>query len=171
MNRLEKISQSQLRCLLTLFAAYAQHSLDLNCGGRDQRLAWASKVVGRPLSSFLDLGRAEAGALIDDLKRSLGQEVRPAWRRPRDRQAALAAGTHGRRGDDRSVQVMAGPEELQELDQLRERLGWTREAFEKWLVSPTSPVGGRTQLRTLADCNRVRWALKAMVRRRRQIAC
>lgn len=158
------LSPSQLRTLQTLFGMYASHSLDR---GRGERLAWASQHLGRTVNSFKELSADEAAKLIDALKQALGQEVTPPRRRPRDREAAMARGIHGRRNTVVKIEVLATREDIAEVDQLRERVGMTREGFESWLVSRSSPIRGRKvpELRTVSDCNRVRWALKSMLRR------
>jgi hypothetical protein len=166
----DKISPLQLRALQTLFSLYARHSLDAaGADPREARLAWASQNLGRPVASFADLRGVEAAKLIDGLKRSLGQEVEPPIRRTRDRQTALALGTHGRRGRPVEMEILAGPKEIAAVYRLRERLGMTREDFESFLRSRSSPIGrrGGRELRTVSDCNRVRWALKNMLKRAR----
>jgi hypothetical protein len=60
---------------------------------------------------------------------------------------------------------IATAEDLAPIDEMRQRLGWSREAFDAWLRSPSSPLKTSTALRTLADCNRVRWALKSMLKK------
>jgi hypothetical protein len=167
----QQISPKQLQTLQTLFGLYSRHSLDASSGdARTQRLEWASQNVGRAIGSFTELRIGEAAQLIDTLKRSLGQESkhvpRQAWRRPRTRAAAIAAGTHGRRNRPVKMEIMATREDVEEIDGLRERVGMTRENFETWLASRNSPIGTRGGvLRTISDCNRVRWALKSMLRR------
>ena len=167
----ENITPAQLRTLQTLFGMYASSSLDASDGDlRSQRMEWASQNVGRRVNSFKELRADEAARLIDTLKVSLGQEVkhipRPAWRRPRSREAAMAAGTHGRRNRPMKTEIMATREDVDEIDQLRERVGMTRANFETWLASRSSPIGQRgAVLRTISDCNRVRWALMSMLRR------
>ncbi len=164
----DKISPLQLRALQTLFALYARRSLEMSAADvRTARLAWASENLGRPVTSFTELRNAEAARLLEMLKRSLGQEVIPPVRRPRSRQAAIGFGTHGRRNRRVDVEILAAREDLQEVDRLRERLGMMREDFETWLRSRSSPIGrrGGRELRTISDCNRVRWALKAMLKR------
>jgi hypothetical protein len=164
----ETISPSQLRALQTLFSAYARRSLDVSGGDlRAERLSWASQNVGRALASFKELRSNEAARLIEILKVALGQEVKPAWRHPRDRHAALAFGTHGRKNRTVKVEMIATPADIEEIQQLRQYTGMTEEDFKSWLKSRSSPIGQRPEpvLRTLSDCNRVRWALKAMLRR------
>jgi hypothetical protein len=164
----DKISPLQLRAVQTLFALYARHSLEAAAADpREARLAWASQNLGHQVASFADLRGVEAAKLIETLKRSLGQEVKPPIRRTRDRQTALALGTHGRRGRSVEMEILAGPEEIAAIERLRERLGMTREDFESFLRSRSSPIGrrGGRELRTVSDCNRVRWALKNMLKR------
>jgi hypothetical protein len=166
----QKLSAGQLAALHTLFGIYAARSLDVaGADARRARLAWATQNVGRTIGSFRDLTEPEAAALIDLLKRAVGQEVIPPRRRsrrPRSHEGALACGLEGRRGDRRAVS-MATAEDIAPIEEMRQRLGWPREAFDAWLRSPSSPLRRRSnpRLRTLADCNRVRWALKAMLKK------
>ena len=163
----DAISAGHLRALHTLFGIYAARSLDLTSSDlRHQRLNWAAQNIGREITSFRDLTDAEAGSLVDLLKKAVGQNVsapRRRSRRPRSREGAEACGLEGRRGDARPVSI-ATAEDLAPIDEMRQRLGWSREAFDAWLRSPSSPVKS-SALRTLADCNRVRWALKAMLKK------
>ncbi|MBZ5627733.1 MAG: hypothetical protein LAO06_02590 [Acidobacteriia bacterium] len=165
----QQISDGHLRALHTLFGIYAARALDLTSSDlRQQRLKWAAQNIGREITSFRDLTDAEAGSLVDLLKVAVGQEVsapvRRRSRRPRSRQGAEACGLEGRQGDERPVSI-ATAEDLAPIDEMRQRLGWSREAFDGWLRSPSSPLKSSTALRTLADCNRVRWALKQMLKR------
>ena len=106
----------------------------------------------------------EAAELISRLKLELGQADAPR-RGFRDRESATARGTHGRKGNVVNIAVLATSADLEEVDRLRQKLGWTPEQFESWLHSRRSPSHGRSELRTVADTNRVRWALQAMLRR------
>lgn len=166
----KSLSPRPLCALQTLFSMYAARSLDVvSADARRERLDWARRNVGRGISSFRDLTDTEAGALIDLLKRALGQETMPAnrvrSRRPRSLAGARAAGTEGRRDFSGAVSI-ATAEDLAPIDAMRQRLGWSRETFETWLRSPSSPLKRPdATLRTLADCNRVRWALKALLKR------
>jgi hypothetical protein len=164
----DQISRAQLRALQALWAAYARHSLDAagDADPRAARLAWASAQIGRELASFSELRSVEAIGLIDTLKAALGQRS-TTWSRPRSREAARAAGTHGRKGFVVEVPMLAAPEDVARVHALRERLGISIEAFEEWLRSRSSPLGrfGDATLRTVADCNKVLWALKALLRR------
>jgi len=163
----EQITAAQLKSLQTLYGKWARSSLVVAAGDpREARLEWASQQIGRPVASFKELDGGEAAKLIDLLKQAVGQEVKPRWERPR-RELAKAIGTHGRRGRRTKLQVMATPEGLGEVDRLRGNLGWTREQLDAWLRSRYSPLAGRAEPRilTMADCNRVRWGLKAMFKR------
>ncbi len=151
-----QISPGRLRALQTLYGIYAARSLDVTGGdARAERLAWASRNVGRRIASFRDLSDREAGQLVDLLKTALGQEVTPPRRRrsprPRSRQGAEACGMEGRR-DSARPPSMATPEVVAPIEDLWRRLGWTRERFEAWLASPSSPIGqgGNPALLTLA---------------------
>jgi hypothetical protein len=166
---IQQISDGHLRALHTLFGIYAARSLDLTSSDlRRQRLNWAARNIGREIASFRDLTDAEAGSLVDLLKTAVGQQVsapiRRRSRRPRSRQGAEACGLEGRRAFPRPVSI-ATAEDLAPIDEMRQRLGWSREAFDAWLRSPSSPLKTSTALRTLADCNRVRWALKSMLKK------
>jgi cytochrome c2 len=51
------------------------------------------------------------------------------------------------------------------LDAMLTEMQWTRERLDAFLTSPSSPLRGRTQLRTVGDVNRVLWALKRIAAR------
>lgn len=163
----EHISAAQLKALQSLWGAYARHSPDAGDGDpRAARLAWASGHVGRELASFSELRADEGTRLIDLLKQALGQQPK-TWRRPRDRESARAAGRHGRKGIVVEVPVIAAAEDIARVHDMRERVGMSVEGFSSWLRSRSSPLGrfGDATLRTVADCNKVYWALKSMLRR------
>jgi hypothetical protein len=167
----DHISPVQLRALQTLFSLYARHSLE-DAGGdpRGARLVWASQNLGRAVASFSELRFNEAAKLIGALKRALGQEDKPPMPRTRSRRVARALGTHGRKNQFVEMELLAGPAEIAAVERLRERLDMSREDFESWLRSRSSPLGrrGGTELRTMSDVNRVRWGLKALLRKRAQ---
>lgn len=161
------ITLAQLKALQSLWGLYARYSLEASDGDpRAARLAWASALVGRELTSFRELHADEAIRLIDLLKEQLGQPSK-TWRRPRDRESSIAAGRHGRKGAVVSVPMIASPEDIARVHSLRESAGMSVESFEEWLRGRSSPLGrfGDPALRTVADCNKVLWALKAQLRR------
>ncbi len=169
----QSITKPQLKRLQTLWSQYARHTL-WDASSREQRIKWASSVVKRDISSFNDLTLMEAKDLITLVQTELGiRETSPAisrrrpGRRIKDRQAAQAAGTEGRRGH-RGTLTIATATDLQLLDDQLTEMGWTKERLDAFLQSPSSPLGVRRsnpQLRTLADVNRVYWALKRIADR------
>ena len=133
---------------------------------RTQRLAWASGIIGRELSSFTELSMKEAALLIDTLKRALGQKVNPPSRRPRpDRDQAHAYGTAGRHGQSAKEIQLVDDATLELITDLVMQLGWNAERMTAFLRSRVSPVPSGA-VRTLAEANRVIWALKNMLRRK-----
>src|SRR5260370_33753635 len=159
----ETISRAQLKALQSLWGLYARHSLDAagDADPRAARLAWASAQIGRELTTFGELHAEEAARLIELLKQALGQEVKPHWRRPRDRESARAAGRHGRKGIPIEIPVLAAPEDIAMVHEMRKRSGMSLQGFEAWLRSRSSPLGRcvHPTVRTVAACNRVYWAL------------
>jgi hypothetical protein len=164
---MNRASSLQIRRLQTLYSASISRELDSD-GSRESRLEWASAAIGRAVTSFSELTSSEANTLIDSLQTELGQpETIPTavWSRLRDRDRARAAGTEGRRKDNGAVSTLASQEDARRIDDAIERLGWTRDRFERWLASSSSPLRRSTAIRTLGDANRVWWALKTMLRR------
>ncbi len=166
-----KLSKGQLQALHSLFHLYAPRFLNAANGAgikaRNARLAWASGIVGRELSSFSELQPDEAGQLIEAMKLALGQEINPA-KRPRSRRPgrdlAHAYGTAGRRSESSNEIRLVDAPTLELLDRLRQQLGWTSERLDAFLHSKHSPVrSGR--IATLAEANRVAWAMRRMLRR------
>lgn len=155
------ISAAQVRALQTLCGRVFGGEAD----PRAARLAWVTAQLGREVASFKELRFDEAGQLIQSLKTSLGQPLMPPRRRP-SRELAMALGTAGRRGFASAIEMMAGSDDLAAIHELRQRVGMSEESFANWLGSSrSSPTRGRRELRTLADINRCRWALKSMLRR------
>jgi hypothetical protein len=164
-------SAAQLRTLHTLYGMFAPRSLDFGGGdARAERLLWATTLIGRKINSFSDLSDREAGTLIDMLKGLTGQTVEPPkrWKRPRDRHLARAFATHGRRDRSGNDEVIASAGDLAAVEEMWQRLGWTREQFEAWLAGPSSPLAphaATTALRTWSQLQPVRWALKSLLKR------
>jgi len=106
---------------------------------RETRILWAIWNCDRKITSFNQLTRAEAS---DE-----------------------AAGREGRRGDGGPHTLVSG-EEIARIQRAKERLGWDEARFEKWLRSPSSPLGKRSNpaIRTLGDANRVWWAMKELLK-------
>ncbi len=173
----KQISKDQLKRLQTLWGQYARHEMVAN--SRGERLRWANSVLSHaksarlsPVLSFTELTASEASELINLLQAELRiPETRPNMRparfsrRYRDRDAARAAGTEGRRGK-RSKITIATTEDLALIDEQLNAMGWTRARLDAFLQSPSSPLPNRAHpaLRTLADVNRVLWALKGIAK-------
>jgi hypothetical protein len=164
-----KISAAQLTRLQVLWTQYASREMMKN--SRDERLRWASEQTKRAISSFKELTLSEASDLINLLQSEMGiKESSPAVRprrfrsRMKDRDQAHAAGTEGRRGS-RGNFTIATAEDLKMLDVMLTEMSWTRDRLDAFLSSPSSPLRGRMQLRTVGDINRVLWALKRIAAR------
>jgi hypothetical protein len=167
-----KLSAPQLKRLQALYAQYSRRSIDLD-SSRECRLAWAAQQLGHPVESFSALSKSSASYLIEQLMGAMGiASSKP--RRPRRNDHA--AGTEGRSSDVSSTVTLATQQDLDRITTARSRLGWTQEQFDAWLRSARSPlakkVNGvrvpptRIELRTLAQTNRVWWALKQMLKAR-----
>jgi len=79
-----------------------------------------------------------------------------------------AAGTAGRRGFPERRWVRPNPAAWRALWASAEALGMDREGLERFMARQFAGVGLHDfrDIRTMADLNRVLWALKAMLRRR-----
>lgn len=166
-NNHGQLSPAQLTAMHSLFHLYSPRFLDASGGdARGARLAWASRIIGRAISSFSLLRAVEAARLIELMKKALGQEVnsgRERRQRP-GRDLARVYGTAGRRHETSNEIALVDAPTLALLDRLLMQLGWTRERFDSFLHSKSSPVKSGA-LHTLGEANRVLWALKNMLRR------
>jgi hypothetical protein len=156
------ITKDQLKRLQVLYSQFARHTDQAT--SREARIQWASELVQRPIASFTALTMHDARHLIDTLQGQLGVKA-PAKKRLR-REAAHRAGTDGRRNSPYgSAPQMVSAEDLAVLEDYYTRLGWNRAQFDGWLSSSRSPLSNRARpvIATLADANRVRWALKGML--------
>lgn len=164
-------TREQVIALHSLYGRWEKHALQLgDDDARSTRLQWASEAIGRTIDSFSDLTRDEARELIDRLKGSIGQDLTQMpnpWRHIRSRDRAKTAGTSGRGDGDTSLIQLASPDDLARVNAAVERLGWTRERYDTWLCSPSSPVASKraVAILTVADANKVWWALKNMLKR------
>ncbi|ABF42375.1 hypothetical protein Acid345_3374 [Candidatus Koribacter versatilis Ellin345] len=161
------ITKGQVQRLQVLYSQYERHTLDATRGTREERLQWASQQTGRLISSFKDLTLDEAKGLIDALQRLLN--VKAPSKRTRRREDARRAGIDGRRDGQefKKEPRLASAEDLATIERFYLRLDWTRDRFDAWLCSPSSPLGKRSnpQIRTLADANSVRWGLKRLLQK------
>lgn len=167
------ISPAQLTRLQTSWHQYARRTV-LAGDERSERLSWAASVIGRSVDSFKDLTMVEGKKLIKAINGALGI---PETRRRRisNDQGAHAAGTEGRRGSESTSVTLVSAEDLGDIYDMVSRLGWDENRFNAWLRSQSSPLakklgGARVApsdptIRTLYQANRVRWALKGMLKR------
>jgi len=168
MSETNPIAPEQLKRLQTLYSRFAAAAGDARVRTRQERLLWASFVINRRVESFSELTGEEADTCIERLKEDIpGRKRRP--RKPMDRDRALRHGKDGRYDSTfANAPALAGAYDLEQIEQYYHRLGWGRDTFDAWLRSPRSPLGRRSrpQVRTVAEANRVRWALKRMLQKR-----
>lgn len=161
------LSKTQLVRLQTLYAQFARREIGMGTS-REERITWASTRLRRPISSFSDLSSTDAGFLIDGLQEYLGVKAPAKPRKRLDREQARRAGTDGRHDGQEfaSAPQLASAADLATIENYYTRLGWGRAQFDAWLRSPRSPLKHKSQptISTMADANRVRWALKGMLR-------
>jgi hypothetical protein len=159
------ISKRQLGRLQTLYSQLARHEIGVGVS-REARLAWASECLHKSVESFSDLTFGDAGFLIDSIQDCLGVKA-PAKHRP-DRTEARRAGLDGRKDGQEfaSAPQLASDADLASIQEYYGRLGWGRAQFDAWLRSPRSPLKHKSApvIVTVADANRVRWALKGMLK-------
>ena len=163
------ISAVQLKRLQTLYSQFAAASAAPRTRAREERLLWVSLIVGHTVTSFSGLSTAEANTAIARLSKDVPQQQRRSPK-PMDRAQAERHAKDGRwDGEEfRAAPQLASAYDLEHIEQYYRRLGWERETFDAWLRSPRSPLGrySRPQIRTVAQANRVRWALKRMLQKR-----
>lgn len=168
-----QITKGQLTRVQILYGQFSARSLDAGTA-REARIAWASEQLGRAITSFSDLSKADATKLIDTLQGALGiAPTKPSRRARRDNKAA---GTEGRKDGAANTRTIVSAEDLERIQDALTRLGWSAAQYEAWLRSARSPLAqkyGGTRvaptditLRTLRDANRVWWALKGMLKGR-----
>jgi hypothetical protein len=155
------ITAPQQKRLQTLYGQYAARSLDAGTS-REERIAWAAQRLGRQIASFGELTLDEAKKLIDGLQAAVGTKFPAPPRRRMSHRDAQKAGTEGRHDQIHTEATLAGPRDIARIQAHLTRLGWTQARLEAFLASPRGPNGGRKEVRTLGDTNRVHWALKGM---------
>lgn len=159
------ITKPQMKRLQVLYAQLARHTFEANA--REARLAWASQLCCRPISSFSDLDQADARHLIDTLQAQLGVKA-PSKRKRLGRDAAERAGNEGRRRDASNRATLVGESDLARIQYALGMLGWNQAQLDGWLKSTRSPLGkhANPKILTVGDANRVWWALKGMAQAR-----
>lgn len=89
-----------------------------------------------------------------------------------DEDMAHAAGTHGRRDDAhrneaRGCDLPAGPPQWALISTLQEKLGWDHRRLGNFIHHQLGP---NRHIETMAECNRVIWGMKSLLRRSQQTA-
>ena len=113
-------------------------------------------------------GVASMAALDDGQLRDLfldltGRLFHPKHPGMRNRQRRQAAGTAGRKDGNPKLVEMAATADVEMVYQIGYSLGWTRQTIQTFI---RRQLGGREQLRTMAEVNKVLWGLKAIARRK-----
>jgi hypothetical protein len=164
----DPISPPQLKRLQTLYSRFAAASPDPRTRSREERLLWAGLVVGRTVASFSELTTEEAATAIARLQKDV-PATKPRRKRL-DREGGERHAKDGRWDGEkfRNEPQLASALDLQHIEEYFQRMGWGRATFDAWLRSPRSPLGRRSQpqIRTVAQANRVRWALKRMLQKK-----
>lgn len=160
------ITGKQMRRLQTLWGLFCRQA-NLDAKDRAARLQCVAGAIGRQIGSFRELTADEANIAIDAVQQHLSPEL--LKRKRPSRRLANAYGTAGRRGREQNEVRLADAATLELLDRLRSRLGWSRDRLDLFLKSSKSPVSSGA-IRTLAEANRVTWALKGILRRQESSA-
>ena len=155
-------TKAQIAKVQTVYAQMARHEGTNNT--RENRLAAAAKLLGRAVDSFSTLKRGEAIYLIDQWQGAIGVEYTP-HKLPQSSEQARRAGLDGRKeGFYANAPQLVSQQELEVIRGFLDRLGWDDNRFNAFLLSDSSPIKGRNRsIRTTADANKVRWALKQML--------
>jgi len=160
------ITKGQLKRLQVLYSQLARHTLDAG-PSREARLTWAAQLLGHAVASFSNLTPDDARVLIDSAQGVLGVRAATTPRKRLSRDEAHRAGTDGRRDEAEysTTPQLASADDLATIENYYGRLGWNRAQFDGWLRSRYSPLKHKAKpaIRTMADANRVRWALKGML--------
>ncbi|MEZ2347386.1 hypothetical protein [Terriglobus sp. RCC_193] len=163
-----KATKGQVARVQVVYSQMAAREIGVD-NTRDGRLQWASELCQRKITSFSDLSRGEAIHLIDQAQAILGVDYKPyAW--PNSREQARRAGLDGRKDVDHefaNAPQIVSDEDMIPVYSFMQRLGWDETRLKAWLASPRSPFAKRESkdIKTKADANQVRWALKRMLQR------
>lgn len=157
---IQPVTPAQLRRLQTLYSQFERHTLDAIGPGRTSRLQWASEACGREIVSFSQLTLVEAKRLIEQLQGVLNVKAPNKSPRRQSRKHGQKLGTEGRRDQIHNETTIAGPAEFALIQKDLNRLGWDEARLARFLQSPRSPLKGATRIATLAQANKLHWALK-----------
>ncbi|MGH9804673.1 MAG: hypothetical protein ACRD4D_05835 [Candidatus Acidiferrales bacterium] len=128
---------------------------------RELRHAYIEIVTRGRARETNQLTAADAALVVRRLLRATRRRRRTAY--------DYVLGTAGRRGFDDHPEVLVTPAALQLLDRSAAAVGMTRASLDRFIARHYAGVGlrRRSDIRTVADLNRVLWGLRALERRRR----
>lgn len=161
-----RANKKQVKALQALWHVHARRTLGFDPSDRNLRLKYFSNFTQRAITSALGLTFEEARDLIQAFKKSLGQSDQRRAPRPRSREAAAALGREGRRDRDDNSSTLVDSHTLDIIRDYRERLMMNDAEYIAWLAGKSSPLKGRTVIRTLGDARQVQWALKGILKSR-----
>lgn len=126
--------------------------------GREMRHAYIRSVTQGRAQETRNLSQADARLVI----RQLLKDQR-ALLRIDDLQTAHAAGTHGRRGTSEQTEVLIGTPQIALLQDLQRALGWDQPRLSGFIERQ---LGVGRQIKTMRQCNKVLWGMKALLRKK-----
>lgn len=136
--------------------------LDGHPESRELRHAFVRTVTAGRAQETRQLTAADAAVVIERL---LTEKCAPLH--IEDEDMAQAAGTHGRRSYQRNGDLPAGPPQWHLISTLQEKLGWDHHSLGNFIHHQLGP---NRHIETMAECNRVIWGMKSLLRRNQQAA-
>jgi hypothetical protein len=160
------ITPAQLKKIMTLWRHWWKLHGDADDDERAARLRYFSSSMKRPIASTKELSRDEAEQAIKGIAAVLPEHLNFKKKRL-SRRAGQELSQAGRRNKTVSIaEQIVGPIEMKHITNLLDQLGWNMARLEGFLHSPSSPLGGRSVIRTVDDAFKVRYALKGVLSRK-----
>lgn len=131
--------------------------LDGHPESRELRHAFVRNITAGRAQETRQLSADDAALVIDRL---LTEKRAPLH--IDDEEFAQAAGTHGRHGYQRGPDLPAGPPQWALICSLQEKLGWDHHRLGAFIHHQLGP---NRHIETMAECNRVIWGMKSLLRR------
>jgi len=152
------ISVRQLVCLQSMWARRMRTRGIAAADSRELRHEYIAAATDGRARGTKELSFADAKRVLRLLFAEQGSKTMTIA----DAAAARAAGTHGRKAHyDASGVMLAGEQQFALLATLRHAIGWDQARLDVFVARQ---LGGAA-IRTMADANRVIWAIKSMMRR------
>jgi len=166
------ITPAQMKKLQTLWGHHWKFTFPIGSEvsdaehSRAARLRFLSELTCRQITSARDLTRDEAERAIKNLANLLPEHLNFKKKRM-SRREAMENSVAGRRNKPVSIsEQLVGPADMKNIMNLLDQLGWNMAKLEGVLHSPSSPLGGRSVIRTRDDAFKVRYALKGILSRK-----